>query len=197
MEKLILEALAARLGGDVVRRANYHGGDELFRLAPGLHHIGAVMRELAQAQGAFVQPPSAVFMGVTLERAGYIDAKWQRRFYRAWRRLSDCGLIEFPSLVPFAGDYTGRAMHLADGLYLSLNRSDRRYARLVENAVNSFSAKSPAPVTCRKCGTPMPGAHHARKLCSEACRKGSAGKAQRGDGRTACRAPANRAQPRP
>jgi hypothetical protein len=79
MEHLILAALEARSGGDLVYRRNHKSG--LFCLAPGIHDMHTVARELA-------------------ERSSHINAKWMRRFYRAWRALCDSGALEAPSLIP-------------------------------------------------------------------------------------------------
>jgi hypothetical protein len=71
MEHLILAALEARSGGDLVYRRNHKSG-KLFCLALGIHDMHTVARELA-------------------ERSSHINARWMRRFYRAWRALCDSG----------------------------------------------------------------------------------------------------------
>jgi hypothetical protein len=132
---LVLSVLMERPGGDLVCRADYKRS-ELFRLAPGMHHMSTVCREIAQAHGGYIQPPPEVLLGVTFERRGHVEVRWKRRFYRAWRALCDQGYIEAPSLVPIAEDKTGRAMDLADGLFI--DRGCRRYVRVTQKGMNSF-----------------------------------------------------------
>jgi hypothetical protein len=73
LEQLILAALVARGGADLVYGRNYRNG-KLFCLAPGIHDMRAVAREVA-------------------ERSGRINAEWMSRFYRAWRSLCDGALL--------------------------------------------------------------------------------------------------------
>jgi hypothetical protein len=103
LERAIIDALAARPGGDVVihRRRD----DEILRsgrLATGIHDKRAVFRELAQAQG----------LDLSLRYRRYNQAfhSWERRFHRAWRQLIEHGVI--------ASEYGGR--------------STRRYVRLTD-----------------------------------------------------------------
>jgi hypothetical protein len=154
-EQSILAALAARPGGDMICGRN-HDKDFLFRLAPGMHDVRAVARELAQAEGVFIS------------RRGTIeDWPWTRRFYRALRALRDAGAIEAPSLIPIAEAFPAcqRRVHdLRDGAYLDGAR-DRRYVRLTGKATPSL----PSTVVCRECGIELPGVHRLRKWCA-ACK---------------------------
>ncbi len=105
MEQLILAALTARSGGDLVYRRNRKNG-KLFCLALGIHDMRAVARELA-------------------DEHGHIDAKWMSRFNRAWRALCDCGVLEVPSLIPIAEAFPACQRHvhnLRDGTYIDGGR---------------------------------------------------------------------------
>jgi len=164
LEGLILAAVATRQGGDLVncRDGRYRG--RCFRLADGIHHMRAVARELAQAHDGLVERPPVSFLGVMVEREAHVDRRWQQRFYRAVRNLANRGLLEFPSSVPLAEDKSSRAEMLRDGLYLLHNQG--RYARATGAAI-----EPPRVAACRECDAPMPQAHHARKLCSDKCRR--------------------------
>jgi hypothetical protein len=154
-QQSILAALVARPGGDMVCGRNYNK-DWLFKLAPGIHDVRAVARELAQAEGVFIG------------RRGTIgDWSWTCRFYRALRALRDAGAIEAPSLIPIAEAFPAcqrRVRDLRDGAYLDGAR-DRRYVRLTGNAAPSL----PSTVVCRECGIELPGVHRLRKWCT-ACK---------------------------
>lgn len=133
-----------------------HNKDWLFRLAPGIHDVRAVARELAQAEGVFIS------------RRGTIgDLSWTRLFYRVLHALRDAGAIEAPRLIPIAEAFPAcqRCVHvLADGAYIDGAR-DRRYVRLTGTAAPSL----PSTVVCRGCGIELPGAHRLRKWCA-ACK---------------------------
>jgi hypothetical protein len=138
MEKLILDALVARSGGDVIAGK---GRYREFRLPNGVHHLATVALELAQANGAFVQPPPRETFGFTIEQRGYIERRWLEAFYRAWRHLADRGLIECPQLIQDV--INGRAVRFTDGSYLPPpKRSRRQYAKLSENALERFFGQS-------------------------------------------------------
>jgi hypothetical protein len=144
MEQLILVALAARSGGDLVCRRNSRNG-KLFRLAAGIHDMHAVARELA-------------------ERSSHINARWMRRFYRAWRALCDAGALEAPSLIPIAKAFPacqGRVYNLSDGAYIESGRN-RFYVRLTGRP-----PPPPPPVAvCRECGVDLMTTHRLAKWCT-------------------------------
>jgi hypothetical protein len=147
MEQLILVILAARSGGDLVYRRNYKNG-KLFCLAPGIHDMRAVARELA-------------------ERSGRINAEWMSRFYRAWRSLCDGGALEAPGLIPVTEVFPAcqrRVHNLNDGAYIDGGRN-RLYVRLTGRP-----APPPRPAAvCRECGVDLPSTHRLRKWCT-ACK---------------------------
>jgi hypothetical protein len=130
MEQLILVALAARPGGDLVYRRKYKNG-ELFCLAPGIHDMRAVARELA-------------------ERSDRINAVWMSRFYRAWRSLCDGGALEAPSLIPVTKVFPAcqrRVHNLNAGVYIDGGRN-RLYVKLTDRP-----APPPRPAAvCCECG---------------------------------------------
>jgi hypothetical protein len=146
MEQLILVALAARPGGDLVYRRNKNG--ELFCLGPGIHDMRAVVREVA-------------------ERSGRIDAEWMSRFYRAWRSLCDGGALEAPDLIQVTEVFSAcqrRVHNLNGGTYIDGGRN-RLYVRLTGRP-----APQPRPaVVCRACGVDLPSTHRLRKWCT-ACK---------------------------
>jgi hypothetical protein len=153
-EQSILAALAARPGGDMVCGRN-PDKDFLFKLSPGMHDVRAVARELARADGVFIN-----------RRGTVADWPWTRRFYRALRALRDAGAIEAPSLIPIAEAFPAcqRPVHdLRDGAYLDGAR-DRRYVRLTGKAARSLPT-----VVCGECGIELPGVHRLRKWCA-ACK---------------------------
>jgi hypothetical protein len=140
MEHLILAALEARSGGDLVYRRNHKSG-RLFRLAPGIHDMQAVARGLA-------------------ERSRHINAKWMRRFYRAWRALCDSGALEAPSLIPIAEAFPAcqrRVHHLGEGAYIDGGRN-RFYVSLTGRAA------PPPPPT--ECGVDLHSTQRLRKWCA-------------------------------
>jgi hypothetical protein len=147
MEQLILATLAARSGGDLVSRRNSESG-KLFCLAPGIHDMHAVARDLA-------------------ERSGRINAKWMRRFYRAWRALCDSGALEVPSLIPIAEAFPAcrrRVHNLGDGAYIDSDRN-KFYVRLTDRR-----APPPRPAAiCRECGVDLMTTHRLAKWCT-ACK---------------------------
>jgi hypothetical protein len=63
------------------------------------------------------------------------SAAWAAAFRRAVKLLEQRGIIEFPGLVPLAHDEIDVAMHLADGLYLSDRKRQRRFGRLTSVAL--------------------------------------------------------------
>jgi hypothetical protein len=147
MEQLILAALGARSGGDLVHRRNYKSG-KLFCLAPGIHDMHAVARELA-------------------EERGHRNAKWMRRFDRAWRSLCDVGALEAPSLIPIAEVFRAcrsRVHNLGDGAYIDGGRN-RLYVRLTGRP----ASPPPPAAVCRECGVDLMTTHGLRKWCT-ACR---------------------------
>jgi hypothetical protein len=166
LEQLILAALTARSGGDLLYRRNRENG-KLFRLAPSIHDMRAVARERA-------------------EEDGHTDAKWKRRFNRAWRALCDCGALEVPCLIPIAevSPACQRHVHnLADGTYIDGGRH-RLYVRLTGKP-----APPPSPrVVCCECGIDLPNAHRLRKRC-RAC---SANLVKRHNAKTAAERPKRR-----
>jgi hypothetical protein len=143
MEQLILAALAGRSGGDLVSRRKDKNG-KLFRLAPGIHDMRAVAREIA-------------------ERDGHIDAKWMGSFYRAWRALCDCGVLEAPSLIPITEMFPAcqrRVHNLGDRTYIGGGRN-RLYVRLTGKPAPTQPA-----ATCRECGVGLTTTHRLRKWCA-------------------------------
>jgi hypothetical protein len=146
MEHLILATLAARPGGDLVYRRNQESR-KLFCLAPGIHDMHAVARELAERS--------------------HINAKWMGRFHRAWRALCDSGALDAPSLIPIAEAFPAcrrRVRNLGEGAYIDGGRN-RFYVRLTGR---SASAPPPAAV-CRKCGVDLMTTHGLAKWCT-ACK---------------------------
>jgi hypothetical protein len=123
MEHLILAALEARSGGDLVYRRNHKSG-KLFCLALGIHDMRTVARELA-------------------ERSSHINARWMRRFYRAWRALCDSGA------------------HLGDGAYIDGGRN-RFYVRLTGRP----ASPPPPAAVCRECGVDLMTTHGLAKWCA-------------------------------
>jgi hypothetical protein len=143
MEHLILAALEARSGGDLVYRRNHKSG--LFCLAPGIHDMHTVARELA-------------------ERSSHINARWMRRFYRAWRALCDSGALEAPSLIPIAEAFPAcqrRVHNLGDGAYIDGGRN-RFYVRLTGRP----ASPPPPAAVCRECGVDLMTTHGLAKWCA-------------------------------
>jgi hypothetical protein len=144
MEHLILAALEARSGGDLVYRRNHKSG-KLFCLAPGIHDMHTVARELA-------------------ERSSHINARWMRRFYRAWRALCDSGALEAPSLIPIAEAFPAcqrRVHNLGDGAYIDGGRN-RFYVRLTGRP----ASPPPPAAVCRECGVDLMTTHGLAKWCA-------------------------------
>jgi hypothetical protein len=144
MEQLILAALEARSGGDLVYRRNHESG-RLFCLAPGIHDMHAVAREL-------------------VERSSHINARWMRRFNRAWRALCDSGALEAPSLIPIAEAFPAcqrRVHNLGDGAYIDGGRN-RFYVRLTGRP----APPPPLAVVCRECGVDLHSTYRLRKWCA-------------------------------
>jgi hypothetical protein len=144
MEHLILATLAARPGGDLVYRRNQESR-KLFCLAPGIHDMHAVARELA-------------------ERSNHINAKWMRRFYPAWRALCDSGALDAPSLIPIAEAFPAcqrRVHNLGDGAYIDGGRN-RFYVRLTGRP----APPPPLAVVCRECGVDLHSTYRLRKWCA-------------------------------
>jgi hypothetical protein len=147
MEQVIPAALEARSGGDLVYRRNHKSG-KLFCLAPGIHDMHTVARELA-------------------ERSGHINARWMRRFYRAWRALCDSGVLEAPSLIPIAEAFPTcqrRVHNLGQGAYIDGGRN-RFYVRLTGRP----PPPPPPTAVCHECGVDLHSTYRLRKWCA-ACK---------------------------
>jgi hypothetical protein len=68
-------------------------------------------------------------------------------------------------------------------LYLAMECIHCRQVHLLNAKTGKVVARAATPLTCRECGTPMPGAHYRRQLCDD-CR----------DARSAKRTAANAAK---
>jgi hypothetical protein len=147
LEQLILAALVARGGGDLVDGRNYRNG-KLFCLAPGIYDMRAVARELA-------------------ERSGCINAEWMSCFCRAWRSLCDGGALEALDLIKVTEVFSAckRRVHNLNGVTYIDGGRNRLYVKLTGKPV----PQPRAAIVCCACGVDLPSAHRLRKWCT-ACK---------------------------
>lgn len=136
MQRLVLDELKARSGGDMVGDRNEQSKDmanelkseygvwlcdRYAQLKPGVHDLRCVCYQLAVKHGG-------------ISHANFTSPEWQASFSRAVKGLHARGYIEVINVVPVQwaredGFSKLDVHHLADGTYIVWNSRQKRFCK--------------------------------------------------------------------